>query len=146
MCSLGSDSPAYPLLVVAGLIEQGGMFLVAQRPTGDWMEGHWEFPGGKLKPGEDPRQGLAREIQEELSIRVQVGEIEEVLLHHYPDRSVLLFFFHCEVIAGEPVACLGQTLKWVAPSSMKDLSFLPADQPVVERLTRRSPLLDSGQE
>lgn len=138
---MNSFRPAdQPLLVVAGLIERGGEFLIAQRPVGDWMEGYWEFPGGKLEPGEDPREGLARELQEELSIRVQVGAIEEVLLHRYPDRTVLLLFFHCEVIEGEPVGCLGQDLKWVSPEAMREMPFLPADQPVVELLATKAAL------
>ncbi len=130
-------STIYPLLVVAGLIEHNGEFLVTQRPTGDWMEGAWEFPGGKLHPGEDPRKGLEREIHEELALHVRAGAVEEVLLHQYPDRTVLLLFFHCEVITGEPVGCLGQDLKWVSPTAMREMNFLPADQPIVERLATR---------
>lgn len=137
--------PAWPLLVVAGLIERKGRFLIAQRPPGDWMEGYWEFPGGKLNPGEDPREGLEREIQEELSIRVRARDVEEVLLHHYPDRSVLLLFFRCEVIEGEPAGCLGQNLNWVTPEAMKKMKFLPADWPLVERLASQGSLLDTGQ-
>jgi 8-oxo-dGTP diphosphatase len=138
--------PTWPLLVVAGLIEREGRFLIAQRPPGDWMEGYWEFPGGKLNPGEDPREGLEREIQEELSIRVTAGDVEEVLLHHYPDRSVLLLFFWCEAIEGEPSGCLGQNLEWITPESMKKLKFLPADWPLVERLASQDSLLDTGQQ
>jgi 8-oxo-dGTP diphosphatase len=109
------------------------------------MEGYWEFPGGKLNPGEDPRTGLEREIQEELSIRVRAGGVEEVLLHHYPDRSVLLLFFRCEVIEGEPTGCLGQNLEWVTPGAMQKMEFLPADWPLVKRLVSQGALLDTGQ-
>ncbi len=134
----------HPQLVVAGLIEHGGKFLIAQRPSGDWMEGYWEFPGGKLHPFEDPRKGLEREIQEELSLQVQAVEVEEVLLHRYPDRTVLLLFFHCKVMAGEPSSCLGQTLRWASPSEMAEMKFLPADFPVIKRLLTKDKLLDSG--
>ncbi len=143
--SCSDSSPiGTPLLVVAGLIERQGEFLVAQRPPGDWIEGFWEFPGGKLHPGEDPRRGLEREIQEEHSLRVKAGVVEEVLLHHYPDRTVLLFFFHCDVIEGEPTSCLGQNLKWISPKKMSGLRFLPADLPLVERLVVKDTLLDTG--
>lgn len=144
MSNSDPDPHAQPLLVVAGLIERGGKFLIAQRPSGDWMEGYWEFPGGKLHPGEDPRKGLEREIQEELSLQVQADEVEEVLLHQYPDRTVLLLFFHCRVTEGEPSSCLGQNLRWASPSEMSEMEFLPADLPVIRRLSIKEKLFDSG--
>ena len=98
------------------------------------MEGYWEFPGGKLEEGEDPRDGLVREFEEELAVSVSVGRIEEVLLYRYPDRTVLLLFFWCRIIDGEPHPCLGQEVRWVTPDEMRELCFLPADSPIVDRL------------
>lgn len=124
------------LWVVAGLIGHEGKYLVAERPPGSWMEGYWEFPGGKVERDEDPRAALAREIDEELGIEIEVGKVEEVLFHSYPDRSVVLLFFHCQWVSGKPAPKIGQRLRWVSPAEMGNMNFLPADAPLVERLNR----------
>jgi 8-oxo-dGTP diphosphatase len=126
------------LLVTAALIEKEGRYLVAQRPPGDWMEGHWEFPGGKVEPGEDPRRGLAREVREELGIEVDVGDIEEVLFHQYPGRAVVLLFFKCLLLDGAPNGLEGQDLRWASPDEMSKMPFLPADVPLIARLLKGS--------
>ena len=127
-----------PLIVVAALVEREGHFLVANRPPDSWMEGFWEFPGGKVEEGEEPRTALARELSEELDINVQVRDIEEVLFHCYPDKDVLLLFYWCEISSGEPVPQIDQEVRWVTPDEMKDLPFLPADEPLIDRLVDRS--------
>lgn len=122
------------LWVVAALIEREGKFLVAQRPKGSWMEGYWEFPGGKIEDGEDPQSALVREIEEELGIGIEVGDIVELLQHSYPDRSVVLLFFRCRIAQGEPSSKIGQSLRWVSPPEMRRMNFLPADVPIIDRL------------
>ncbi|MCG3198694.1 MAG: (deoxy)nucleoside triphosphate pyrophosphohydrolase [Candidatus Omnitrophica bacterium] len=136
MDSFPNSTHSLPLLVTAGLIRARGKYLLAQRPPGSWMEGFWEFPGGKVEAAEDPRAGLAREIREELGVEVTVGEIEEVLFHRYPDRAVLLLFFHCELASGEPHGREGQALRWCSVEEMRTLPLLPADMPLVPRLER----------
>jgi 8-oxo-dGTP diphosphatase len=123
--------------VVAGLIEDEGHLLIAQRPPGSWMEGLWEFPGGKLEEDEDPREALARELREELGVDVEVGRVEEVIRHDYEDRSVLLLFFWCSVVRGVPVGRLGQSYRWARPDEMLEMEFLPADAPLIQRLLCR---------
>ena len=123
--------------VVAGLIEDEGHLLIAQRPPDSWMEGYWEFPGGKLEEDEDPREALARELHEELGVEVEVGRVEEVIRHNYQDRSVLLVFFWCSIVHGVPVGRLGQSCKWARPEEMLELEFLPADEPLILRLLHR---------
>jgi 8-oxo-dGTP diphosphatase len=120
--------------VVAGLIEKEGRILVARRPPGSWMEGYWEFPGGKIEEDENPREALARELDEELGVEVEVGRVEDVIRHDYEDRSVLLLFFWCTVVSGVPVGRQGQSHKWAKPSEMLELEFLPADKPLIQRL------------
>lgn len=120
--------------VVAGLVENGGRLLVARRPPGSWMEGFWEFPGGKVEDGEDPREALVRELREELGIEVEVLSLEETIQHHYEDRSVEISFFWCSVVSGVPVGRIGQSFRWATPSEMREMEFLPADAPLIQRL------------
>ena len=105
------------------------------------MEGYWEFPGGKVDHGEDPRRALERELLEELGIRCKVEEIEEVIHHVYPDKTVLLLFYWCEIREGEPKGMEGQALKWVTIEEMRTEQILPADLPLIDRLRERSPRL-----
>jgi 8-oxo-dGTP diphosphatase len=99
------------------------------------MEGYWEFPGGKVEENEDPRAALAREVEEEIGVEIEVGKIEETLFHRYPDRSVVLLFFQCRIAKGDPTPKIGQSLRWASPSEMRGMEFLPADLPLVERLS-----------
>ena len=122
------------LLVVAALIERVGRFLIARRPPGSWMEGYWEFPGGKVEPGEDPRRALERELREELGLEVEAGDPFEVLFHAYPERTVLLLFFRTSSPSTDPEPRLGQELHWATPEEMAELPFLPADAPAIEKL------------
>src|SRR5580693_966156 len=83
------------VLVAAGIVVEGGRVLLSQRKAGTHLAGAWEFPGGKVEPGEDPRAALRRELREELGIEAVVGEIVEVTFHRYVDagKAVLLLFY-----------------------------------------------------
>jgi len=98
------------------------------------MDGYWEFPGGKVQDREDPRTALARELYEELGARVSVGKIEESIHHVYPDRTVLILFYRCELLEGEPRGMEGQSLRWVTLSELCGVKFLPADLPLIRKL------------
>ncbi len=126
-----------PVLVVAGLIPEDQKILIAQRPEGSWMEGFWEFPGGKVHAGEDPRAALQRELLEEIGVVCRVGEIEEVIHHSYPDKTVLLLFYWCQILEGDPKAMEGQALKWVSIEELEGQSILPADMPLIQKLSKR---------
>ncbi|MFQ5457396.1 MAG: (deoxy)nucleoside triphosphate pyrophosphohydrolase [Myxococcota bacterium] len=129
--------PAPPIIVSAGIIErEDGALLIARRPPGAWMAGYWEFPGGKLEPGETPEECLAREIREELAVDADVGPIFLVKVHAYPAFSVLLLFYRCTLLRGEPPGPAGGGLEfaWAHPETLPDYDFLPADDEVIRRL------------
>ena len=123
------------IVVTAAVIERGGAYLVTRRPGGVHLEGYWEFPGGKCEPGEDHETCLRREIEEELGVDVRVGRQIFEVAHEYPDRAVELHFFECELL-GEPVARLGQEMRWVAPGDLAALEFPPADTELIKLLAR----------
>src|SRR4051812_571287 len=89
----GRATEAPTLLVAAAVVIEGERVLLTQRKVGTHLAGAWEFPGGKVQAGEDPRAALVRELREELGIASVVGEIMEVTFHRYPERSVLLLFY-----------------------------------------------------
>jgi 8-oxo-dGTP diphosphatase len=123
------------IVVTAAVIERGGAYLVTRRPGGVHLEGYWEFPGGKCEPGEDHETCLRREIEEELGVDVRVGRQIFEVAHEYPDRAVELHFFECELL-GEPVARLGQEMRWVGPGDLAALEFPPADAELIKLLAR----------
>lgn len=122
--------------VVVAVIEREGLYLVAQRRPGDSFEGLWEFPGGKLDPGETLEEGLAREIREELGIRIAVGAKRMVVEHRAPDRTILLHCFNCRWLEGEPQAIECAAWRWVRAEELKALRFPPASQPLIEVVAR----------
>lgn len=133
------DSPPQDtvLIVSAGIIERDdGAILIARRPPGAWMAGYWEFPGGKLEPGETPEECLAREIREELSVDAEVGAIFLVKIHAYPDFRVLLLFYRCRLAGGEPPGLSrgGLEYAWARPENLPAYDFLPADEDVIQRI------------
>ena len=125
------------IVVTAAVIKRRGAYLVTRRPSGVHLEGFWEFPGGKCEPGEHHETCLRREIDEELGVDVRVGRKVFEVTHEYPDRAVELNFFDCELL-GEPVARLGQEMKWVAPGDLASLEFPPADAELIRLLERGS--------
>lgn len=123
------------VVVVAAVIETGGRFLVTRRPRGVHLEGVWEFPGGKCDPGEPLQDGLARELREELDVASKAREEIFTTTHAYPDRTIELHFFRCELL-GEPRPQLGQEMRWVTREELKGLDFPPADAELIQTLTR----------
>jgi len=121
--------------VVAAILRDGeGRVLVTQRPAGKPLAGYWEFPGGKLEPGEDAAAALRRELAEELG--VQVGEASEYmhLAHEYPERHVQLRVWAVRSFVGEPAGREAQALRWLAVPALGDCGLLPADLPIAARL------------
>ena len=90
------------MAVVAAVIRRGGGIMLCQRRPGAHNPLKWEFPGGKIEPGESPEAALARELMEELDIRVEVGRIVDAVCHRYADRDVLVLFYDCRIAEGEP--------------------------------------------
>jgi mutator protein MutT len=131
-------------VVAAAVTDAAGRVLIAQRPAGKHMAGWWEFPGGKLEPGEDLREGLQRELREELGIKIETPRPLLRLHHSYPDRDVLLDIWVVRHFSGEPQALDHQALRWCTRSELEVAELLPADRPIVralqlpERLTQLS--------
>jgi len=126
--------------VVAGvLLDPSDRVLVARRPPGTHLAGHWEFPGGKLKPGEPREAGLAREFSEELGIRVLAASPLVRVEHSYPDRDVVLDVWTVESYSGEPHGREGQAIEWRDVGSLDAADFPPADAPVLTALRRLRP-------
>ncbi|HRF08849.1 MAG TPA: 8-oxo-dGTP diphosphatase MutT [Xanthobacteraceae bacterium] len=126
------------LLVVAAcaLIDADGRVLIAQRPAGKDMAGLWEFPGGKVDPGERPEMTLIRELKEELGIEVQEGCIAPLTFasHSYPEFQLLMPLWVCRRWEGEVKALEGQELAWVRPNRLRDYPMPPADEPLIPHL------------
>lgn len=122
------------LLVVGGLIYRGEELLIAQRPAGKHSELKWEFPGGKVEEDEDPRDCLKREVKEELDIEVNVERIADVVFHRYPDRAVLLLFYVCGYVSGEPRAVDCADFAWVNRSQLLQYDFIAADADLIQQL------------
>ncbi len=124
------------LVVAAALYDSEGRVLIAQRPQGRHQAGRWEFPGGKVAPGEAESAALVRELREELGIEVSVSRPFMRLRHSYPDRSVELSLWIIERFAGTPRGLDGQQLRWVAPADLGRQDLLEADRPFVEALVK----------
>lgn len=130
--------PAPPLVLVAAvvLVDTDGRVLLAQRPEGKSMAGLWEFPGGKVDPGETPETALIRELREELGIDVAASCLAPFTFasHAYPDFHLLMPLYVCRKWSGIPLAREGQRLAWVRLARLIDYSMPPADKPLVAML------------
>ena len=121
--------------MAAGLVIDGGRVLITQRLADRAMPLKWEFPGGKIEPGESPERALVRELQEEIGVEVRVGAIWDVLWHAYPDFDLLMLVYPCVVVGeSEPRCCEVEDLAWVFPTEMQSYDILEADGPMVRRL------------
>jgi 8-oxo-dGTP diphosphatase len=121
--------------VVAGVLRDSqGRVLIAERPAGKHMAGFWEFPGGKVAPGESGEQALARELIEELGVSLERCHPLLQLRHDYTDRVVELDVFVVDGYRGEPAGREAQALKWVAASELAGEPLLPADRPIIDAL------------
>ena len=122
------------MLVAAGVLEREGRILAARRKRGSHLEGHWEFPGGKIEPEESPEECLVRELAEEIGVRVVPRGILEVVFHRYPEKNVLLLFYRCDLLEGEPLPLECDEVRWVALADLPSLEWAPADVPFVRGL------------
>ena len=123
--------------VVAALIESDGKLLVCQRHTGDSFELLWEFPGGKIKPGESPEAALARELLEELGVEARIGREVYRTLHQYSElrEPIELTFFTAQVDPARVCNLVLERLEWRTPENLSELEFLPADRELIAKLS-----------
>ena len=120
--------------VVAAVIWKGGRYLGVKRPAGKAMAGAYEFPGGKIEPGETPEQALSRELCEELGIRPVTIAFFREKAHSYQHLSVRLHFFHVRAYDGEPLPLEGQDMEWLTPEEGRTRPFLEADRDIVDAM------------
>ncbi len=121
------------LVSAVALIDADGRVLLAQRPEGKSMAGLWEFPGGKVEPGETPEAALIRELHEELGIDTWQSCLAPLTFasHSYDDFHLLMPLFVCRKWDGTPHAKEGQALKWARPTQLRDYPMPPADLPLI---------------
>jgi A/G-specific adenine glycosylase len=132
---VGQPRPAVPhYTVTAAVIHRNGRVLIAQRPEGGLLGGMWEFPGGKVEPGEELDAGLRREIREELAVDIKVGEHFGVYEHAYTHFRVTLYAFSCSLENGEPQAVEASDLRWVIPQDLKAYPMGKIDREIAKRL------------
>jgi len=121
------------IAVVAAVIEDAGRFLLCQRHEGPHLALKWEFPGGKVEPGETPERALHREIHEELGTECHVGKPLGEVTHQYPDKTVHIRFFHAS-LDGEPEAIVHRALKWIHPDDFDRYETPPPNAVILSRI------------
>jgi len=123
------------ITVAAAVIrDQTDRVLLARRPDHKHMGGLWEFPGGKIRTGENPRAALVRELREELGVEASIEKLLTSAVHDEPGLRIQLLFFAVRLLAGEPVGREGQDVRWVHPSELPDYQTPPADAELVALL------------
>ncbi|MCF1485478.1 MULTISPECIES: 8-oxo-dGTP diphosphatase MutT [Rhizobium/Agrobacterium group] len=124
-----------PILLVAAcaLLDSDGRILLAQRPEGKSLAGLWEFPGGKVEPGETPEETLVRELEEELGIATKIPCLAPLTFasHTYETFHLLMPLYVCRRYEGMPQGREGQAIKWVKPRDLRSYPMPPADEPLI---------------
>ena len=126
--------------VAIGVVKRDGRILICQRKSEDTFGGLWEFPGGKLEPGEALEDCLSREMMEELAIEVKVVKKLTIISHQYPRSRVTLHPFLCGHAGGEPRAIECQQFKWVKAEELKEHAFPPANESLVTEIIQEGQL------
>ena len=119
--------------VVAAVIRSEDKVFATARGYGDY-KGQWEFPGGKIEPGESPQQALIREIREELDTDIEVGELIGTVEYDYPAFHLSMDCFWCTVLDGDLILKEAQEARWLSKSEMYSVQWLPADITIIERI------------
>ena len=121
------------LVAACALVDADGRILLAQRPEGKQLAGLWEFPGGKVEPGETPEETLIRELDEELGIQTKIPCLAPLTFasHTYDDFHLLMPLYICRRFEGTAHGREGQAIKWVRPKALRDYPMPPADEPLI---------------
>lgn len=119
--------------VSAAIIRQEGRIFATQRGYGAFKDG-WEFPGGKVEPGETPQQALVREIREELDTEIEVGELFDTVEYDYPHFHLTMYCFLCTVKSGSLVLKEHEAARWLSRETADSVAWLPADLGLIEKL------------
>jgi 8-oxo-dGTP diphosphatase len=134
VAGIASRDEMKTVIVTAALIIEQGKILVTQRKKDSSHGLLWEFPGGKVKEGEEPRGALRRELKEELDVEVEVGMIFDAVFYSYPEYPILLLVYRCQIEKGflKPIGC--HDLRWVNLQELEKLAMPPADDPIRKHL------------
>ncbi len=119
--------------VVAAVIRKGDKILATQRGYGEFKDG-WEFPGGKIEPGERPEEALKREIKEELKAAISVGEDLGVVEYDYPNFHLSMRCFMCSLVSEDVTLLEHEAMKWLTAETIDTVNWLPADKPMTEKI------------
>ena len=122
--------------VVAAVIRKGNRIFATQRGYGEFKDG-WEFPGGKIEPGETPQEALVREIREELETEIRVGDLIDTIEYNYPTFHLSMDCFWCEIVEGSLELKEHEAAKWLDRESLYTVDWLPADVGLVERIREK---------
>ena len=120
--------------VSAGILIKDNLILVGQRPENHTLAGLWEFPGGKIELGESPEQALARELNEELGIEAEIGDLKIACTHSYSDVGIVILFYEVLFWKGEPKTKHHINLKWVTPSELPTMNIPEANRKNLNRI------------
>ncbi len=121
-------------VVAAVIFDAQGRIFATQRGYGEWKD-WWEFPGGKIEPGETPQQALRREIREELDADIEVGELLRTIDYDYPTFHLTMHCFKCRLANGHLTLLEHEAAKWLKPSDLQSVRWLPADEEIIQDLS-----------
>ena len=127
------------ILVAGGLIsapDREGVFLLTRRKSEQELGGFWEFPGGKVEPGESPTEAVKRELREELGIKVSVGDVFEIGFHGDDTKDIILIIYCCSIVHGTPRCHEAEEMRWLSPNEIVNLRMPPADEPILDKLRK----------
>ena len=116
--------------VVAAVIRDGNRIFATQRGYGEFKDG-WEFPGGKIEPGETPQEALVREIQEELAAEIRVGGLIDTVEYDYPEFHLSMGCYWAEIVSGDLILREHEAAKWLTAEELDDVDWLPADEGLI---------------
>lgn len=122
-------------VVAAVIFDEQGRIFATQRGYGEWKD-WWEFPGGKMESGETPQQALRREIHEELDAEIEVGELLRTIDYDYPNFHLTMHCYKCRLSVTGYRLREHEAAKWLAPNELQSVNWLPADEDLIEELSR----------